>query len=161
MSVYFALATNGLVKIGFSKNPLARIKSLRGTVGQPLKLVAVIDGDEADERRMHMRFGEFYSHGEWFFYRGRLKTFIETQPAPKQPDYKPTGNEARMSKEYIRLMTLQICERYGCSEEKARQYVIDRGPPRPTSNWPPSTLNAVFGPSGAPAGRRPKQLAET
>jgi hypothetical protein len=27
------------------------------------------------------------------------------------------------------------------------------------TGWPPSTLNAVFGPSGAPAGRRPKQQA--
>jgi hypothetical protein len=161
MSVYFALAPNGLVKIGYSLNPLSRIKGLRCESSTPLKLLAVIDGDKEEERRTHMRFGKYYFRGEWFFYRGSLKRFIQRQPLPPQSDYSPTGTAGQMSPEYVRIMTARFQEKHGWTEERARLHVLVLGPPggRRKTGWPRATLYAVFGKTGAPAGRRPKQAA--
>jgi hypothetical protein len=73
----------------------------------------------------------------------------------------------RQSPEYIRLLNEERAEarrkkkgKYG----KREAYVIWRNPKlsieekRDITGWAPSTLNAVFGPSGAPAGRRPKSV---
>jgi len=80
MSIYFALASNGLMKIGFSENPRVRMHGLRGECGgRTVRLKAVIDGTLAEERGWHMRFGHLYHHGEWFHYRGRLKRFVEAR----------------------------------------------------------------------------------
>ena len=129
MSVYFALAPNGLIKIGYSQNPLARVKALRGETSAPLKLLAVIAGDEAEERRTHMRFGEYYFQGEWFFYKGKLRHFVRRQPLPPQPSYTPHGNHPCMSAEYVRLMAARVKRERGWTIKRAREYVIKCGPP--------------------------------
>jgi hypothetical protein len=58
--VYFA-RQDGLIKIGFSQNPWARMKE----IGNP-ELLATFDGCYADEKDLHGRFSKSRVRGEWF-----------------------------------------------------------------------------------------------
>ena len=67
--VYFVRAkTLGLIKIGLTMNMNDRMKTLR--VGSPdqLELVGAVMDRDADrlEGRLHARFADHRSHGEWF-----------------------------------------------------------------------------------------------
>lgn len=71
----------------------------------------------------------------------------------------------RQSKEYEKLLAEERAEarrKRDGKMGKRESYVVWRNPKlsiaekADLTGWPPSTLNAVFGPSGAPAGRRPK-----
>lgn len=64
--VYFIAGEDGPVKIGYSAHPRRRLKALQS--GSPLKLriLAQIEGDQADEKEFHRRFQSIHSHGEWF-----------------------------------------------------------------------------------------------
>jgi hypothetical protein len=74
----------------------------------------------------------------------------------------------RQSQEYDRLLAEERADARRKKDGKMLKreaYVVWRNPKlsiaekADLTGWPPSTLNAVFGPSGAPAGRRPKVAA--
>lgn len=68
--VYFA-ERDGLVKIGFSRNPVQRAKGLSA------RLMAVMPGTLCMERRMHQLFAAYRVHGEWFRPGLDLVSFVE------------------------------------------------------------------------------------
>lgn len=60
---------DGPIKIGFSKNPTARLAQLQASVPEPLRLLAVeydLWGGKSLEQRLHKRFKEHRLSGEWF-----------------------------------------------------------------------------------------------
>lgn len=67
----------GLVKIGRSVNPRARLRDLQ--VGSPveLKLLKTIRGGRASEIWLHLRFEAQHVRGEWFRPEGPLGEWIE------------------------------------------------------------------------------------
>jgi predicted GIY-YIG superfamily endonuclease len=75
--VYFILNENdGLVKIGYSKSPLNRLKQLQTSNGNKLKLIYYVLGDKNVEYAMHLRFKDFKVSGEWFEYDDLIKNWI-------------------------------------------------------------------------------------
>lgn len=63
----YAIQSNSYVKIGFClRDPIRRLEKLQ--IGNPvtLKLIALIDGDEAVERRWHSDWDAQRVRGEWF-----------------------------------------------------------------------------------------------
>lgn len=54
------------VKIGYSKNPWARIKDLQTTSSEKLLLVATVKTTDASEKKLHAELAEYLIHGEWF-----------------------------------------------------------------------------------------------
>lgn len=66
--LYFVRAANadGLIKIGISQSPLARMSGLVGWSPVPLELVVQIEAPREAEGRVHGLLGEHHSHGEWF-----------------------------------------------------------------------------------------------
>jgi len=66
--VYVARSEGGEVKIGKSKDPKSRIKSLSTGNPQPLHLVksAKVPNAGELEKKMHERYQEYRLHGEWF-----------------------------------------------------------------------------------------------
>lgn len=75
--VYFILNENdGLVKIGYSKNPWSRCKQLQTGNGNKLKLIYYVFGDKDVEYAMHLRFKDFKVRGEWFKYNDVIKNWI-------------------------------------------------------------------------------------
>jgi len=146
MSVYFAAAfTEGLVKIGFSSAPFRRVSSLRTQHKIPLKMVALLDGDRSDERKFHARFDAVRSHGEWFFYKGELKRFLDAQPLPGQT-----------SSGYQRCLRPQVSEAYLIAKAERNPKFSVAEAIDLMSGWRPATAYKVLGKRDVPAGRRPK-----
>ena len=74
--VYFLRRQDGLIKIGTSKNVLARRRSLESAAG-PLELLLTLPGDALVERAFHEKFQSDRVHGEWFEPSKKLLAFIE------------------------------------------------------------------------------------
>jgi len=74
--IYF-IEDDGLVKIGFSKNPNKRFVALKTSNPHELIIRLVIDGTVDDERNFHKLFKEFHHRGEWYYFSDVIKNFIE------------------------------------------------------------------------------------
>lgn len=65
--IYFILdKSTDLVKIGYSKNPVQRLKQLQTGNGQSLELLYSIVGDRNYEAFLDKFFDACRVHGEWF-----------------------------------------------------------------------------------------------
>lgn len=77
--VYFvADKQRGVVKIGFSVEPMDRMATLQ--IGSPnkLEMLAAVKGTIQTERQFHRRFAQHRVNGEWFRLTGDLATFVES-----------------------------------------------------------------------------------
>lgn len=77
--VYF-IGSERLVKIGRSREPLERIRSLQTGHVETLALLLVIPNGER-EREFHQRFSHLRARGEWFERGDDLMRFIEEEKA--------------------------------------------------------------------------------
>ena len=67
--LYFIQAhKTGMIKIGRSKDPNKRLKSLQTGSGDKLKLIAVFEGQGHREFELHDRLASYRKQGEWFDY---------------------------------------------------------------------------------------------
>ena len=65
--VYFVTSDkNEQVKIGYSKNPWARLSELRRSYGSELSVVATIKTEDKSEVSIHQALDDFRLEGEWF-----------------------------------------------------------------------------------------------
>jgi len=81
--VYFVQARAcGPIKIGFSRDVLARL--IRLQIGNPneLVLLAACEGSERDESALHSRFADLWVRGEWFREAHELLAFIASLEGP-------------------------------------------------------------------------------
>ena len=69
---------SGLIKIGRSINPIARIRSLECGSGAALEVIVILQGD--CEHELHKRFSELRVFGEWFRDDGRIESFARQHP---------------------------------------------------------------------------------
>lgn len=74
--VYFIEASNGLIKIGSTKNLSGRSRALAASNALPLRLVAWDHGSKVDELALHRLFAEARRHGEWFSPTPELLRFV-------------------------------------------------------------------------------------
>jgi hypothetical protein len=82
--VYFVTDENTeLVKIGYSKNPWARLSELRRTHGVALSVVATVKTVDKSETTVHAALEKFRSEGEWFFKSDCIKDLISSVSAGK------------------------------------------------------------------------------
>ncbi|WP_341959220.1 DUF1376 domain-containing protein [Pseudomonas sp. RC10] len=76
--VYFVTdPSSDLVKVGYSKNPWARLSELRRSHGVALSVVATIKTVEKSETPVHVALTEFHADGEWFHKTDAIKGLIE------------------------------------------------------------------------------------
>ncbi len=83
--VYFLrVVPDGVVKIGWTKNdPGIRCDAIRTGSAVPLEVLGAIAAEsQAEERRLHTRFRQLWSHGEWFRPGPDLLAFIEANVRP-------------------------------------------------------------------------------
>ena len=64
--VYFIRRADGLVKIGYSHDPAARLSQLKQQHQCEMELLATTSGARAAERELHERFSAHRATGEWF-----------------------------------------------------------------------------------------------
>ena len=74
----YAIRGAGMIKIGRSVSPELRFKAIQSGSPVRLELVGYVKGDHAQERRMHRKFKEYRSHGEWFRDEGAVSEWVES-----------------------------------------------------------------------------------
>ena len=77
--VYFVGASRGDIKIGYSKNPWARVRDMQTSNNKELRLLGSFRGTRADETKLHQQFSDINVRGEWFKRTPELLDFIEDQ----------------------------------------------------------------------------------
>lgn len=81
-AIYFIQgATTQNIKIGFSANPLNRLKELATGSAERLLMLGAIPGTRSDERALHAQFSDINVKGEWFKNDRALIAYIEGQNA--------------------------------------------------------------------------------
>jgi hypothetical protein len=77
--VYFLQAGNGPIKIGYSGNPLKRLKLLQNLIPMRLRILATQPGGREEEARLHRKFDDLrLEYGEWFDPEYRLMEYINS-----------------------------------------------------------------------------------
>ncbi len=77
--IYFiADKSRGAVKIGISHDPAQRLAQLQTSTAATLELLAVTEGTEKDEQKLHDFFKADRLTGEWFKFTDELSAFIES-----------------------------------------------------------------------------------
>jgi hypothetical protein len=77
--VYFISVESDLIKIGYTTNLSARLRSLRTAHPNELRIVLAIPGSRDDERELHRRFAEFRVGREWFRRSKPIDDYIASQ----------------------------------------------------------------------------------
>lgn len=87
--IYFIGATNGdKVKIGYSKNPWARLKDFQTATTELLRVVATVSTTENSETHIHKLLKELRIDGEWYSRNGDINNIISEIDANNiQTDY--------------------------------------------------------------------------
>jgi hypothetical protein len=71
--IYFvACLPMNAVKIGYSQNPVSRVREMQTGCPAPLKLYATVPATMEEERRLHAAFMPLHIHGEWFRFEAKL-----------------------------------------------------------------------------------------
>jgi len=73
---FFVDDINNQVKIGFSKCPYKRLKSVLTSYPGTLVIKKTIQGTQKDERYYHRMFCHYKIRREWFFLSEEIKTFL-------------------------------------------------------------------------------------
>lgn len=86
--VYFVQAEgNGLIKIGFTdREPMKRFAGLQAASPVPLVHLGIMWGGRDLEARLHQKFADLRSHGEWFRPGDRLVYMIRRWARSWTPD---------------------------------------------------------------------------
>lgn len=63
--IYF-IKCRGRVKVGFSEDPWRRMYKVSADAPFPCELIGVMDGDRAEEARIHAKWDHLHCHREWF-----------------------------------------------------------------------------------------------
>ena len=74
--IYF-ISSQNQIKIGYSNNPIKRLKNMQ--VGNPNELVLLLfyEGSIYEEQELHTKFSEYHVRGEWFRYSREIQNYID------------------------------------------------------------------------------------
>ena len=92
----YAIAANNvdMVKIGVSSSVNARLEALQCGSPVELSIVGILYGAGFDaEKRLHSKYAEYHSHGEWYYFRGKLRDEIESWHDARDPQVRGFGGE--------------------------------------------------------------------
>lgn len=76
--VYFIVCRDAdRIKIGYAKNPRARLRSLQSMCPLPLELLLSVEGTPALERQFHTFFFDVHVRDEWFRFSPVVRRIID------------------------------------------------------------------------------------
>lgn len=123
--VYFLRnPTNGLVKIGTSRDLYGRIQALRAEHGAKLELIGYFHGGEIIENEMHKKFLHLNFQREWFHSTTELIDYATTRTLPLD-QVKPAvrdaaGDDPLWAPMLAVLKAMTVAEIMKCTECSAR-----------------------------------------
>lgn len=87
--VYFIQDDNGMIKIGYSSDPISRILALQTAHSGRLSFLRVIDGGQKTEAWLHRRYASLRVGGEWFHYIKDMEYVVPPDEIPIRQTIKP------------------------------------------------------------------------
>lgn len=78
--IYAVMAANGLVKIGFSKNPRSRAVKINSDASSPCRLLGFVEASVAVEAALHRRLAAHRVYSEWYRHEGLVREFVDQLP---------------------------------------------------------------------------------
>ena len=92
MPVYLIqVGEDGPIKIGHANDPWRRLSELQTSNPTPMRLLALLDGEEAEEAALHLRFQGLRIRGEWFDPSPELTALAAEHPPPAPPSRRDAG----------------------------------------------------------------------
>ena len=84
--VYFIQSddADALIKIGFSRHPRGRMRTLQAQGGRPLVLLHYERGTKQDESALHRRFASARIRGEWFTPTPNILDYVKNRKSVKR-----------------------------------------------------------------------------
>jgi DNA-binding XRE family transcriptional regulator len=73
----YAIESDGLIKLGWSADPIARATKIASDNPHPIRILGVIPGGKEVETQLHHRFAAFIVRGEWFALPDEARREIE------------------------------------------------------------------------------------
>ena len=84
--IYFVAAAElERVKIGVASDPWKRLSKMQSDSPCELTMLAIIEGDETDERALHQKFSSDRLNGEWFVFSDALRSLVRGLPKAEKP----------------------------------------------------------------------------
>lgn len=114
MLVYFVAAgEDGPIKIGRAKHPRKRLCELQVGCPEPLSLLGVMTGGEAEERAIHLELACYRVRGEWYE-RAFVMEYMREHGWPRGRIWNPgprTRERAASDPSRLRSATMALLER--------------------------------------------------
>lgn len=123
--IYFIKAGKKHVKIGFSKDPIERLKSLQTGNPHKLEIVTTIPGSYETEKALHNYFSRNKREGEWFHITGELENCLKAANWPKRKNVEP-ANLKQFLENGIHFHLSQKAKRNKKLNNLIRQYSVER-----------------------------------
>jgi len=82
----YMIRSGYFVKIGYSADPMERMRMVAVATPDTCELVFCVRGDMKLEKRLHKEFSASHYRGEWFFLCGKLKHFLDEAAKPENED---------------------------------------------------------------------------
>lgn len=138
MPVYMIQAgENGPVKIGYSAEPDRRLMELQVAHWISLTLIRLLEGGEADEGVLHLRFNHLRLRGDWHSYSRELlgDVGLSDIPVGRLPDLPslgfvatlPIGKRVAIARRRIGLSQRELAEMTGVSGSAVAQWETELG----------------------------------
>jgi hypothetical protein len=93
--VYF-LQCDDRIKIGITRDPMQRLRTLQTGNASELKLLAAVAGEAELEQTIHAKFESARIHGEWFARCPELQQFIDRLKECDSVVFDQETNDVRM-----------------------------------------------------------------
>lgn len=129
----YAIASDDLVKIGWSKDPWRRLVKLRSDNAGECAMLGVVPGTQADEAALHREFDAYRVRGEWFEWWGPVSDFIRSMPVCDRAVYGRRGRPGNALRDYRhahRLTSCAVAQMVGVSQPTISR--IERGRQTPS-----------------------------
>jgi hypothetical protein len=95
-------STDGALKIGFSENPIDRLRTLQSEYGCQIEIVGYTPGTPADERRWHDHFAAIrIGKTEWFKPDEEILTQVLLRQRPRDTPDNASNNAPKTSSEVV------------------------------------------------------------
>ena len=84
MSEVYAIrmGASGPIKIGYSKDPVSRLKQMQTGCAEKLKIIGTMPGGKLEEKNIHMALSSEKLSGEWFNNSTSVISFLEESMGP-------------------------------------------------------------------------------
>ncbi len=125
--IYF-LKADKRVKIGYASDPSNRISQIQTSSPHVLEVLLIIDGNQDEERELHVRFRNLRRSGEWFQFEEPIRSYIESNiHRDRKYEFGLVSGDFEGNEQVLRLRqkhkvsTTELGERLKISQQAASQ----------------------------------------